>query len=125
MSDHLPESLSLASILAKQCVRHQERLSLWPIKEGLAKDNPETNPITIKLETASFAEQFSWVPLPYYSLPGCPFPIKSYCFVNTCVSSDNSFPSVRQEPTLGPWKRSLFLQHYYKHTPFVQEGKKA
>ena len=76
--------------------------------EGQTKDNPETNPITIKLETAShMAEQFSWVPLPYCSIPGHPFPIKSYCFVNRYVSSDNSFPSVRQEPTLGPWKGSL------------------
>ena len=31
-------------------------------------------------------------------------------FVSTCVSSDNSFPSVRQEPSFGPWKGSLFLQ---------------
>jgi len=37
--------------------------------EWLAKDNLEINPITIKL--------FSWVPLPYYSLLGCLFPIKS------------------------------------------------
>ena len=27
-----------------------------------------------------------------------------------CVSSDNSFPSVRQEPFLRPWKGSPFLQ---------------
>ena len=33
-------------------------------------------------------------------------------FVSTCVSSDNSFPSVRQEPSLGPWKGSLYLQQY-------------
>ena len=46
--------------------------------EWLAKDNLEINPITIKLKTSSHvAEQFSWVPLPYYSLLGCPFPIKS------------------------------------------------
>ena len=46
--------------------------------EWLAKDHPETNPITIKPETVSHvAEQFSWVPLPYCSPPGCPFPIKS------------------------------------------------
>ena len=31
-------------------------------------------------------------------------------FVSTCVSSDNSFPSVRREPSFGPWKGSLFLQ---------------
>ena len=44
----------------------------------LVKDNPETNPITIKPEIAShMAEQFSWVSLPYYCPPGSPFPIKS------------------------------------------------
>ena len=43
------------------------------------RDNPETSAITMKPETASHvAEQFSWVPLPYYSLPGHPFPIKSF-----------------------------------------------
>ena len=42
------------------------------------KDHAETNPITIKPETASHAaEQFSCVPLLYCSPPGCPFPIKS------------------------------------------------
>ena len=46
--------------------------------EWLAKDNMETNPITIKPETAShLAEQFSWIPLPYCSPPRHPFPIKS------------------------------------------------
>ena len=68
--------------------------------EWLATDHPETNPITIKPETAShMAEQLSWVSLPYCSPPRCPFPIKFSCFVSTCVSSDNSFPSVRQEPS--------------------------
>ena len=34
-----------------------------PESERLARDNPETNPITIKPKTASHvAEQFSWVP---------------------------------------------------------------
>ena len=46
--------------------------------ERLAKDNLETNTINIKPKTASHVtEQFSWVPLPYCSPPGCPFPIKS------------------------------------------------
>jgi len=39
-----------------------------------------------------------------------PFPNKISCFISTCVSSDNSFPSVRQEPSFGPWKGSPFLQ---------------
>ena len=51
--------------------------------------------------------------------PGFPYPTalhpgalsdKISCFVSTCVSSDNSFPSVRQEPGFGPWKGSSFLQ---------------
>ena len=53
------------------------------------------------------------------SSPGFPYPTalhpgalpnKISCFVSTCVSSDNSFPSVRQEPSFGPWKGSPFLQ---------------
>ena len=30
-----------------------------------------------------------------------PFPNKISCFVSACVSSDNSFPSVRQQPSFG------------------------
>ena len=79
--------------------------------EWLSKDHPETNPITIKPKTVSHAaEQFSWVPLPSCSPPGCPFPIKSLALLAR-VSSDNSFLSVRQEPSFGPWKGSPFLQH--------------
>ena len=44
-----------------------------------------------------------------------PFPNKISCFVSTCVSSDNSFPSVRQEPSFGPWKGSPFLQQCRIH----------
>ena len=55
-------------------LRHQE--GLWV--RWLAKDNPETNPITVKPETASHvSELFFWVPLPSCSPSGCPFPIKS------------------------------------------------
>ena len=39
-----------------------------------------------------------------------PFPNKISCFDSTCVSMDNSFPSVRQEPNFGPWKGFPFLQ---------------
>ena len=89
--------------------------------EWLAKDHPEPNPITIKPETESdAAKQFSWVPLSYCSPPGCPFPIKSLA-VSTCVSSDNSFPSVRQEPSFGPWKGSAFLQQKQTSSSFTEE----
>ena len=43
-----------------------------------------------------------------------PFPNKISCFVSTCVSSDNSFPIVRQEPSFGPWKGFPFLQQILK-----------
>ena len=39
-----------------------------------------------------------------------PFPNKISCFVSTCVSLGNSFPSVRQEPSFRPWKGFPFLQ---------------
>ena len=71
--------------------------------EWLAKDNLGTDPITIKPETSSHvAEQFSWVPLPLSTR--APFPNKISCFVSTCVSSDSSFPSVRQDASFGPWR---------------------
>ena len=74
-----------------------------PESEGLARDNPETNPITIKPGTASHvAEQFSWFPLPPCSPLWCPFPIKALA-LSTHVSSDNSFLSVRQASTLMSW----------------------
>ena len=96
-----------------------------PESEWLARDNLESNPITIKPETTSHTtEQFSWVPLLCCSLPEYPFPMKSLAF-SAHVSSDNSFLSVRQEPTLGPWKRSLFLQHnqYLKLWEWISSNK--
>jgi len=41
-----------------------------------------------------------------------PLSNKVSCFVSICVSSDNLFPRVRQEPTLRPWKGSPFLQQF-------------
>ena len=93
----------LESILSERCVCHQEGLG--------ARANPETNPIPIKPKPASqVAEQFSWVPLPYSSPPRLPFPIKSLALSAHVSPRDNSFPSVRQEPSFGPWKGSAFLQ---------------
>ena len=109
MSDHLPESFSLASTwLNKACTTRKNSES-----ERLAKDNPETNPITIKLETASHvAEQFSWVPLPYCSPSRCPFPIKSLA-LSAHVSPQTIHFRVRQEPSFRPWKGSPFLQQIH------------
>ena len=79
---NLPESFSLKSILAEWCMCHQE----GPWVKWLARDNQETNPITIKPKTVSHvAEQSSWVPLPSCSPPRCPFPIESLA-LSACVS---------------------------------------
>ena len=79
--------------------------------EWLAKDHPETNPITIKPDTVSHtAKQFSWVPLSYCSPLGCPFPIKSLALSAHVSPWTIHFQSVRQEPSFGPWKGSPFLQ---------------
>ena len=74
-----------------------------PESEGLAKDNLETNPITIKPETASHeAEQFSWVPLPYCSSPGGPFPIKSLALSAHVSPWTIHFHVFDKSPLLGP-----------------------
>ena len=69
----------------------------------MAKDNLETNPITIKPETASHAaELFSWVPLPCCSPPRCPFPMKSLA-LSARVSPWTIHSRVLDEsPVLGP-----------------------
>ena len=74
-----------------------------PELEWLAKDHQETNPITIKPETTSHAaELFSWVPLPYHSLPGCPFPIK-YLALSAHVSPRTiHFQVLDKSPVSGP-----------------------
>ena len=75
--------------------------------ELLAKDSLETNPITIKPETASHvAEQFSWVPLPYCSPPRRPFPIK-YLALSAHVSPGTiHFWVLDKSPVLGPGRGS-------------------
>ena len=71
--------------------------------EWLAKDNPETNPITIQSETASHvAEQFSWVPLPYCSPPGCPFPRKSLALSAHMSPRTIHFQVLDRSPVSGP-----------------------
>ena len=78
----------------------------------LAKDNLETNPITIKPKTSSHvAELSSWVPLPYCSPPRCPFPIKSLALL-ALVSPRTIHFQVLDKSQVS-WKRSLSLQQYY------------
>ena len=79
-----PTISQIASILAEQCLRHQE--GPWVRMTG--QDNPETNPITPKPETVDHkAEQFSWLPWPSCSLPRHPFPST----VSHLVSTDSLF----------------------------------
>ena len=69
----------------------------------MAKDNPEINPIIIKPETSSHvAELFSWVPLPYCSLPGCPFPIKSLALSAHVSPRTIHFQVLDKSPVSGP-----------------------
>ena len=74
-----------------------------PELEWLAKDHPETNPITIKPKTMSHAaERFSWVPLPYCSPPGCPFPIKSPALSAHVSPRTIHFRVLDKNPVLDP-----------------------
>ena len=77
--------------------------------------NPETNPITTKPKTASHVARGRAVLLGFLTLllsTQVPSSNKVSCFVSMCVPLDNSFKSVRQEPTFGPWKGSPFWQQY-------------
>ena len=69
----------------------------------MAKDNLETNRITIKPETASHvAELFSWVPLLYCSPPRCPFPIKSLALSAHVSPRIIHFRVLDKSPVSGP-----------------------
>ena len=69
----------------------------------MAKDNPETNSITIKPKTASHvAELFSWVPLPYCPPSGYPFPIKSLAWTARVSPWTIHFRVLDKSQVLGP-----------------------
>ena len=91
-------SLWHISWLNKACTNREDSESEW-----LAKENPETNPITIKPGTGSHvAELFSWVPLPYCSPPGCPFPIKSLALSAHVSPQTSHFRVTDKSPVSGP-----------------------
>ena len=92
-----------SSWLSKVCTTRKDYESEW-----LAKDNPETNSITIKPETMSHAaEQFPWVPLTYCSLPGHPFPIKSLALTAHVSPWTIHFWVLDKSPLLGPGRVPL------------------
>ena len=69
----------------------------------MAKDNAETNPITIKPEPATHeTELFSWVTLPYCSPPACPFPIKSLALSAHVSPRTIHFRVLDKSPVSGP-----------------------
>ena len=107
----LPGYLALESLMTETHVCHQE--GLWArLIISLARDNLETNPTPINLETMShMAEQFSCIPLPCYSLPRHPFSIKSlvlqeYVFQTIYFQVLGPFSGPRRGPLLAIY---LFL----------------
>ena len=108
------------SWLNKACITRKDSESEW-----LAKDNLETNPTTIKLKTVSHCGRAVLLgSLTVLLSVWAPFPSKISCFVSTCISSDNSFWSVRQEPSFGPCKGSPLLQQEYSFKLTKQGGHK-
>ena len=86
------------SWLNKACTTRKDSESEW-----LAKDNPETNPITVTPETTSHVtELLSWVPLPSCSPAGCPFPRKSLALSAHVSPQTIHFRVLDKIPVLGP-----------------------
>ena len=110
MSCHLPEHLTLESILAERCMSPQEGTLVRPNMDTgkmTGQKQPRKQTTTIRPET----EPHGRVLLGSLTLllsAWMPFHNKVFCFVSVFISLDNSFPSVTQEPTLGPWKESPF-----------------
>ena len=105
------------SWLKEMCTTRKDSESEW-----LAKDNPETNLVTIKPETASHvAEESSWVLLPSCSPPGRPFPIKSLALSAPVSAWTIHFRVLDKSPVLGPgrdspsWNNISNYQWYDKH----------
>ena len=102
--------IPLTSIhLGWACVRHQERLWIRMIGQRPPR-NESHHHKTQDCESCGRAVLLSSLTLLLSTQ--VPFPNKTSCFVR-CVSSDNSFPSVRQEPSFRPWKGSPFLQQLF------------
>ena len=96
-----------SSWLSRACTTRKDPESEW-----LARDNPETNLITIKPETVSHvAEQFSCVLLPSCFLSCHSFPIKSLTS-SACVSPWIFHFKCLTAAPFWPWKGCPFLQYY-------------
>ena len=131
MSHHEPEEFSKGQNHrgdSRPYVPASQTLSLWspswlsdvcttrrdPESEGLARDNLETNPITIKPKTTSHTHGravllVSLIPLLSTQVP---LPNRASYFVGMRVSSHNLFPTIRQEPLSSPGRGSPSYQNY-------------
>ena len=113
MSDHLPESSSLTSILAELgCTTRKDYESGW-----LAKDNPETSPITINPRLPATDRAALLAPLPSRSPPGCPFPIKSLALSAHVSPRTIHFWVLDTSPVSGPGGGPPSCNITRKHIP--------
>ena len=85
----LPESSLMESVLAEQCMNQQE----GPCVRMIVHKSQDCEPSGRGVLQGSLSLLLS---------TQAPLLNKVTCCVGTCVSSDNSFLSVRQEPTLLP-----------------------
>ena len=109
----LPESSSPECILAEGCTHHQEGPWVRPNMgqaRWLARDSPETNPITTKPEAVSHvAEHVSWGPSPCCSPPGRPFPIKSFALSARVSPRTIPLRALDKSPLSGPGRDTVPL----------------
>ena len=80
-----------------------QQFYFWICNIPCCHNNPETSPITTKLETASpVAEQSSWAPSPCCPPPPRTFPVKSLDCVSMCVFQTIHFCVLDKSPLSGP-----------------------
>ena len=108
---NVPGSPSLASILAEQCRRPQE--APWVRMIGQRQPgNSSHHHKTRRCAPRGRAVLLGSLTLLLSTQASLPNQVS--CFFSTCISSDNPFPTVRQEPALGPGRRSHFLQQLHQ-----------
>ena len=107
MSNRLPESFSLAAILAEQgCTTRKDSES-----ERLAKDNPELIPSPWNLRLRSWQNSSPGFPYLLLSAPA-PFPNKISCFCQHVSPWTIHFLVLDKSPLSGPGRGpSAFLRH--------------
>ena len=127
----LPSIFPSISVFSKESVLHIWYPEYWSFSFSISLSNEYSGLISFRMDWLNLlAVQGTIKSLPQHcsskvSIVQCstflgsltlllstrvPFPNKISCFDSTCVSMDNSFPSVRQEPNFGPWKGFPFLQ---------------